>query len=114
MAYQKIPLTSDPNQEFQVVLQIDGVNRTLKFNLSWNYTGKYWVLRITDPATGEILIDSVPLVTGEVNTESLNLLRKHGYLGIGSSYLIPVVSQPATDFPTDETLGSEFELVWSD
>lgn len=114
MAYQKIPVTSDPNQEFQTTLQINEENKVLKFNFSWNYTGQYWVMRITDPATNEILIDSVPLVTGVVNKESLNILRKHGYLGIGSAYLIPIVSKPSADFPTDKTLGVEFELTWGD
>ena len=112
MVYQQIPLTSDPNQTFQVTLQINGVNRTLKFDLTWNYTGVYWVMRITDPSTDEILIDSVPLVTGKVETASLNILRQHGYLGIGAMYVVPVVSKLSSDFPTDENLGSEFVVIW--
>ncbi len=114
MAYQRIPVTSEPNQIFQTVLLIGEENRSLKFNFVWNYTGKYWVMRITDPSTEEILIDSVPLVTGVINTDTLNILRKHGYLGIGSAFLVPIVEKPSDDFPSDITLGKEFDLIWGD
>jgi hypothetical protein len=111
MAYQEIPLTNAPNQEFIITLQINEVNKTLKFNLSWNYTGGYWTMRITDTATDEIIIDSVPLVAGSVNTESLDLLFKHEYLGIGKIYLVPTKDVGVGDHPTDENLGSDFVLV---
>jgi hypothetical protein len=112
MAYQEIPLTNAPNQEFIITLQINEVNKTLKFNLSWNYTGGYWTMRITDTATDEIIIDSVPLVAGSVNTESLNLFSKHEYLGIGKAYLVPTRDVGIGDHPTDENLGSDFVLIW--
>jgi hypothetical protein len=112
MAYQKIPLTSDPNQEFSVTLQINGENRQLKFNLNWNYIGSYWVMRITDPATDQILIDSVPLVAGSVNTDQLNILNKYEYLGIGKAYLIPTKDPIEYDHPNDENLGTDFALLW--
>ena len=112
MSYQEIPLTSDPNQEFFITLQINEENRTLKFNLSWNYTGGYWVMRITDPATDEILIDSVPLVAGSVNSNELNMLHQHEYLGIGKAYLVPTKDPIVDDHPTDENLGTDFVLVW--
>jgi glycosyltransferase A (GT-A) superfamily protein (DUF2064 family) len=112
MAYQEIPLTSDPNQEFSVTLEIDGVNRTLKFNLSWNYIGGYWVMRITDPATDEIIIDSVPLVAGSVGSDELNILHQHEYLGIGKAYIVPTKDPLEYDHPTDENLGTDFVLVW--
>ncbi len=112
MAYQEIPLTNDPNQEFSVTLEIDGVNRTLKFNLSWNYIGGYWAMRITDPATDEIIIDSVPLVAGSVGSDELNRLHQHEYLGIGKAYIVPAKDPLEYDHPTDENLGTDFVLVW--
>jgi len=112
MAYQQIPLTSAPNQKFSVTLQIGEENRELNFNLRWNYIGGYWVMRITDPATNEIIIDSVPLVAGSVNTEQLNILSKYAYLGIGKAYLVPVKDPIEYDHPNDENLGTDFVLVW--
>ena len=112
MSYQYIPLTSDPNQEFTITLQINEENRVLKFNLNWNYIGGYWIMKITDTATDEIIIDSVPMVAGKTEESILNLLRQHEYLGIGKAYLVPEKSELEDDHPDDEGLGTDFALIW--
>lgn len=108
--YQQIPLTSEPNQEFEVTLQINEENKNYKFNVSWNRVGKYWVMTITDQYTGEIILDSVPLVSGGDATS--DILLPYYSLSIGACYLINIVDSPSSDSPNEENLGTEFVLVW--
>jgi hypothetical protein len=111
MFVQTIPLDVLHNQTFQTVLAIDGVNRTFEFFIRWNEMAGYWVMRITDPSSGEILIDSIPLVTGQIPAH--NLLGQYSYMKIGSAYLINTGANPLED-PTEEDLGINFTLVWGD
>lgn len=109
--YQQIPLVSS-NQDLQFNLRIDGVNKTFRIVIRWNKTANYWVMKLIYAATSTTLIDSLPLVTGEVNTLSLNILRGFEYLGIGKAFLIPKTTKPTTDYPNEINLGSEFVLLW--
>jgi hypothetical protein len=72
------------------------------------------VLKITDPKDDSIIMDSLPLVTGEVNQWSSNILRAFGYLLMGEAYLVPSVTTTTSDFPNEINLEKEFELVWDD
>ena len=65
----------------------------------------YWVLTIIDPATGEIKIDSIPLLPG------YNILSQQSYMKIGSAYLVNA-SNAEAEYPTDSNLGTDFVLVW--
>jgi hypothetical protein len=105
---QVIPLTSSPNQTFQVALIVNGINLTLGFFLSYNELAGYWSMRISDPRTNTIILDSVPLV--ESNT---NLLSQYEYLRIGNAYLVKA-EQADSDYPDDSNLGTTFQLVWGD
>ena len=111
MALQKIPLDNSPNQNFQTTLTVDGRNITLNFHLSFNETAGYWVMTIIDPLTGSIILDSIPLVTGQYPAG--NMLEPHSYLGIGSAFLINISGSPM-DFPDDTNLGTDFVLLWGD
>lgn len=111
MAYQIIPLTTDPNQTFTCTLTIDGRNRRLSFFLSYNELAGYWTMDITDKEAGKTLLASVPLVPGEY--PSANILQQHSYLGIGSAYVLSS-GVAATEYPSNLNLGSEWVLVWSD
>lgn len=107
---QILPLTPSPNQTFQAVLSIDGANRTLQFFIRWNDMAEYWTMKITDPITSMVLLDSIPMVTGD--DPVANLLEQYSYLKIGSAYLINLGSSSANSSDTD--LGSKFILVWGD
>lgn len=109
--YLIIPLTNDPNQNFVCTIPVDGKNIDLAFNISYNAIAKYWVMRISDAITGKIILDSIPLVTGEY--PSANLLEQYSYLGIGSAILVKV-SNSDLDFPDDKNLGNNFLLAWGD
>ena len=111
MATQIIPLTSDPNQQFQITLSVDDSNRTLSFSLSYNEMAEYWIMAITDPAMNTVLLDSIPLVPGDY--PAANILSQYAYFGIGSAYVIKA-SENTQDIPGANNLGTDFLLVWSD
>lgn len=110
MAYSIIPLTTDPSQSFQCTIPIDGKNITLTFLIRYNDIAKYWTMGISD-ASGNLLIDSLPLVTGEY--PAANILAQYAYLGIGSAVVLNIGNLPA-DRPDDTNLGADYYLVWGD
>jgi hypothetical protein len=109
MAFQIVPLTSVPNQRFTANLLVDGATLILQLTLRYNEVAGYWVMTISDQF-GNLLLDSIPLVTGSF--PGANLLKQYGYLLIGSCYIINVGG--ATDFPDSSSLGTSFLMLWGD
>lgn len=107
----EIPLDNSPNQSFRTTIYVDGENRQFQFFFHYNEMASYWCMRITDPLTGTVLMDSVPLVTGDY--PAANLLGQQVYLAIGSAWVIPE-GNSELDFPDDESLGTLFRLLWGD
>jgi hypothetical protein len=101
-----IPLTSDPDQTFISTISVDDKNLTLMFRLRYNTIASYWFLAIAD-SKGNVLIDSLPLFTGQ------NLLQQYRYLNIGSAYLVQN-GKTYTENPSENNLGSDFVLLWGD
>lgn len=108
----EIPITSDPNQNFKCTIPIDGENKSFIFNLKYNTQANYWILTISDDITGKMLIDSLPLITGEY--PSANLLEQYNYLNIGSAVIIKVNPDIEVDYPDEKNLGTAFKLIWGD
>jgi len=111
MSYQEIPLTSDPNQGFDITLTIDGENKTLSFFVSFNEVAQYWTMMISNTETGEVLVSSIPLIIGLA--PDANLLSQFAFLRIGSAYLLNV-SNVSTKTPDSKNMGSDFVLIWGD
>jgi hypothetical protein len=109
MASQIVPLTSAPNSAFSVQLTVDNAPLTLNFLLSYSVMSGWWQLAISS-VTGQLLIASVPLITGWY--PSANLLAQYGYLQIGSAYLLNT-SSTVDDYPSESDLGN-FLLLWGD
>ena len=107
---QVVPLSSLDNQTFTSILSIDGVNVTLKFFLRWNDVAEYWVMTISDPITNAVILDSIPLVTGDYPT--INIIEQFGYLKIGSAWLFNAGG--VSDNPSHFDLGGNFVLIWGD
>lgn len=107
---QVIPLDSSPNQSFRITLSIDGENRALSFKIRFNEIAQYWVMTVIDPSDDSILLDSVPMVTGEYPAD--NIIEQYAYMEIGSAYFVNVGNVSAD--PTDEDLGTNFILIWGD
>lgn len=136
MSLQVIPLTNSPNQRFTVQLTVDGSALTLNVTISWNAMAQYWVMGISD-ANNNLLVDSIPLVTGFYPAG--NLLQQQRYLNIGSWYIVNVSNLSSNsgadvgygqgyygfgpyggqsgssglDYPNDTNLGTDFQL-WVD
>ena len=108
---QIVPLTNDPNQTFNINLTVDGANLKLRLFISYNLIAGYWEMQISDPNTGDIMVDTIPLVT--MTPPIFNLLGQYKYLEIGSAGILNVGNSPL-DYPDDKTLGTDFQLIWGD
>ena len=110
MAFQIVPLTPQPNQTMSITLTVDGAQLTLGLAFKYSQMCGYWLMTIFD-ANDNLLIDSVPLITGSF--PGGNILRGQGYLKIGSCYIINQ-SNGESDYPDDTNLGVTFLLLWGD
>lgn len=108
----EIPLTTEPNQSFMASVPVDGINIELKFDVRYNTIANYWVMTITDALTDKILIDSLPLLTGQY--PAANILEQYSYLRIGSAVIVNTSTVDITDEPNDENLGGDYVLIWGD
>lgn len=111
MSYMILPLSTKPNQSFETTLSVDDKNLTLSFFVRYNDIEGYWLMDVSRTTTGEALIVCLPLVPGE--NPAANLLHQYQYLEIGSMFLLKV---GATDdeHPKEETLSSDWIIVWGD
>jgi hypothetical protein len=107
---QVLPLTSDPDQSFAISLFVDGATLTLQLRVRYCEVGAVWLMTISD-ASGNLLLDSIPLVTGV--WPAANILGQYAYLGIGSTYVLNA-SGVASDNPGATNLGTDFIVVWDD
>jgi hypothetical protein len=106
---QVVPLQSIPNQAFTVSLTVDSAPLVLLLSLNYDSIKGYWDMVVSNQA-GTVLIDSVPLTTGEY--PAANLLGQYQYMELGSAYLLNT-GGAASDYPTANNLEA-FSLVWGD
>lgn len=111
MSYVVIPLTPDPDQQFNCTIPIDGKNVTLSLRLRYNTAANYWVMTIADPRTGVVILDSIPILTGKY--PAADILGQYKYLGLGSACVIKA-GDSSVDYPDSTNLGTDFLLVWGD
>ena len=106
---QLIPLSTQQNQQMTVQLTVNG--QALTVNLGFNYVAVagWWQMIISD-VNGNLLVASVPLVTGYY--PDANMLAQYEYLEIGEAYLLNT-GDGSTDYPSQYSL-SQFSLLWSD
>lgn len=109
MSAQIVPLAQAPNQSFAVQLTVDGKPLTLNLLLSYVAMAGWWQMQVSD-VNGNVIIGSVPLVTGYY--PSANMLAQYGYLKIGSAYLLNT-GNSQNDYPGPNDLVN-FSLLWSD
>lgn len=111
MSLQIVPLTSDPNQTLEISVTVDEEILNLSLFVRYNEIAEYWTMKVSDQATGVVLVDSVPFLMGEDG--AANILGQYEYLGIGSAYIVPI-TQVDMDRPDGTNLGTEFVLLWGD
>lgn len=107
MAYKVIPLTTVPYSEQTFKLTLGEKNLNIKLNLQYHDLVGDWTAKITDNTTGEVLVDTMPLVCG------VDLLGQFPHMGIGHAWVIPT-EDTTLEMPDNETLGTKFVLVWGD
>jgi len=106
---QTVAFSAQPNQTGKLVLNIDGTVKILLFALRLNEVAQYWALSLYN-AQGALILDSVPLITG--NVPAGNVLRQFAYLAIGSLFVVNQSGVAAPDFPNGSDLGTDFTVVW--
>jgi len=111
VSQQTIPLTTEPNQTLTQALTVDGQSLTLQLVLRYNEVARYWVMSVLN-AQGVLLVDSVPLITG--NEPICNILKQYSYLKIGSCFILNVSGNSSPNYPNKQTLGTSFLAVWGD
>lgn len=84
---QNVPLDNSPNQIWNISVNVDGKSIPLTVALRYNEIAQYWVMTIYD-GNGNLLLDSIPFVTGEGVAQ--NLLAQFVYMKIGSATLFNV------------------------
>lgn len=107
---QIVPLSSAPVQTFTCQLQVNGQPLTLQYRVAWSSMAGYWVMTVFD-VNGNILVDSVPLITGW--WPAANLLAQQGYLQIGEAFILNNGNSEA-DYPLVNDLGVSWSLLWDD
>jgi hypothetical protein len=107
MAIQLVPTDSNPNQTWQVTVSINGAVSTFTVTLNYNPVGQYWSMSLFD-ASGNLLLSSMPLVTGT------NLLGQFQYLFSGSVWIINASNVTTPNYPNDQDLGTDFQWLWGD
>jgi hypothetical protein len=105
---QIIPLSSAPEQRLRVAIPLSSGAITLNLRVYYNTQAGWWAMDVSD-ASGKLLVASVPLLTGA--WPAGNILAPFVWLNIGSAFVINQ-NGAASDWPTDQTLGSDFALLW--
>ena len=106
---QIVPVSNAPNQTFVAALNVDGTVQDRYLALRYNEIADYWVMTITD-ASGNVLLDSIPFITGDV--PAANLLGQFVYMKLGSAQIINASGVVAPQYPNDTDLGTDFVIIW--
>lgn len=101
-----IPITSAPNQTFSCKVPVDGKNLVLVFKTRYNEVAGYWVVTLSD-SIGNVFVKNLPVLPAD------NILEQFSYMSIGSAYIMK--SEAVKEWwPSADTLGSDWLLVWDD
>ena len=115
MTYTILPLTQDTRQSFTLTLSINGESFYARMEVRYLPASDCWVLSIWNQATGELLINMIPLICsyGRIN----DLLALFSFLrngqGLGSLFVLRNVDHPSTPDPARNNI-SEFQVLWGD
>ena len=110
-----LPLVSDPWQVCTVDLTIDEEDFHAQVELRYLPASDQWVVSIWDHATGDLLVNMIPLICsyGEVNDLLLPFRHLRNGKGLGSLICLRGTDEPSTPDPTENNL-TDFQIIWSD
>ena len=107
----KIPVTTLPNNTFNINVPVGDENLYFKLRFTYNSIAKYWMLSIFDADTLDCIISNLNMI--ETYGEYADLVKLFSYKHIGALYVVNVGSVNSS-MPDDTNFGTDFELVWSD
>ena len=110
-----LPLTLDPWQVMTLDVVIDGEEFHAQVELRYLPAPDQWVVSIWDHATGDLLVNMIPLICsyGEVNDLLLPFRHLRDGKGLGSLICLRGTDEPSTPDPTENNL-TDFQIIWSD
>ena len=115
MTYSILPLTEDPWQVFTMDLTINGDPFHAQVEIRYLPAADQWFMSIWDHASGELLVNQIPLVCsyGELNDLILPFRYLRDGSGIGSLFVIRNTDEPSSADPGKDNL-TEFQVLWGD
>ena len=107
--------TNEPLQTLRLALSPGGEPLQARIDLRYLRGIDRWVLSIWDEATGELLVNQIPLLASEKAPDDLLLPFRHlrQGKGLGSLYCLKAVDRPATAHPSGKNL-TEFCVLFTD
>ena len=110
-----LSLSSDPWQVMTLDVVIDGGLLHAQVEVRYLPAPDRWVLSIWDHASGELLVNMIPLICsyGEKNDLLLPFRHLREGRGLGSLLCVRGTDAPGSRDPTGKNLG-EFSVIWSD
>ena len=110
-----LPLTDDPWQVMTLDVTIDGEAFHAQAEIRFLPAPNQWYVSIRDHASGELLVNMIPLICShrEVNDLLLPFRHLRGGKGLGSLFCLRAADSPSTPDPSGNNL-QEFRVVWSD
>ena len=115
MTYHILPVSSEPRRVFLLDLSPDGFSLHARVEIRYLPAPDQWYLSIWDHASGEMLVNQIPVIC---SYELVNdLLVPFRYLrngaGLGSLFCLRNTDEPSTPDPAKGNL-TEFQILWGD
>ena len=110
-----LPLNSSPRQVMILNVILDGEPMQAQIEIRYLPAPDQWFFSLRDHATGDLLVNMIPLICsrGEVNDLLLPFRHLREGKGVGSLICLRAGEETAKPDPARESL-REFELIWSD
>jgi len=110
-----LPLSEDPWQVMTLDIAPDGEAFHAQVEIRYLPAPDQWVLSIRDHATGELLVNMIPLICsyGEKNDLLLPFRHLRGGRGLGTLLCLKAAEKPGTRDPARGNL-TEFQVCWGD
>ena len=110
-----LPITPSPRQVMTLNVTLDGQPMQAQVEIRYLPAPDQWFFSLRDHATGEMLVNMIPLICsrGEVNDLLLPFRHLRQGKGVGSLICLRAGEETAKPDPAWESL-REFELIWSD
>ena len=110
-----LPLTDDPRQVLTIAVAPDGEALQARVEVRYLPAPDVWVISLWDDATGQLLVNQIPLICsyGRVNDLLIPFRHQRNGKGLGSLFVFRAVDVPDSPDPAKGNLG-QFSLLWSD